>query len=378
VPVGTPIAVIGTADEDIDIPEAPVAGAGAGHGEPGAAAPAPAEAAPAWAPGAPAPQAPGADGRAGPGPAPEERVRSSPLARRLAAEAGLDVARLAPGSGPRGRVVRDDVVAATADTLSPAQTPSQGALVPGATGAHAPDQTGAGGASGRAARREALSPIRRTIARRLSESWRAAPHIFVRIAVDMDAALALRSQINEVVGETGPRVSVNDVVVKATARALADEPAMNSSWHDGERVVHGAVNVGVAVALDDGLITITVADADLKTVTEIAREVRGKADRARAGKMTAGDLAVASTFTISNMGMFGIEEFTAILNPPEAGILAVGAAAPEAVVRDGKITVRRVMRLTLAADHRVVDGAVAALFLARLKQLLENPAAALA
>jgi pyruvate dehydrogenase E2 component (dihydrolipoamide acetyltransferase) len=176
----------------------------------------------------------------------------------------------------------------------------------------------------------------------------------------------------------GGKVSLNDLIVKATARALVEHPLMNASFDNGGRLVHDRVHIGVAVALDDGLITLTMPDADKRPLVELADEIRSKSERARAGKLGPDDLSTQSTFTVSNLGMYGIEAFTAILNPPEAGILAVGASAPEAVVSDGAIVARQIMRLTLSADHRIVDGAAAAEFLVTLKTILEHPGVMLA
>lgn len=380
VPVGTPIAVIVAAGEAV--PERYTAGAGAAGNGTGAAAKGAAytDAASGATAAAGAatstnhvPASPAMDAVA------DEtgRVRASPLARRLAAEHGLDLARVA-GSGPGGRVLRDDVLAAVPDgiakpdpatTAAPASAPVPAparapAVVPGL--AWAPP-------AGGEAERMPLSRMRTTIARRLAESWAQAPHIFVTVAIDMTAALALRQEVNETLADGGGKVSVNDLVVKAVARSLRLEPRMNTSWDEGSRVQHPRVNVGVAVALDDGLITVTVPDADAKPLSWVAAEVAGLSERARSGKLAAEDVSTPSTFTVSNLGMYGVEEFTAILNPPEAGILAVGAAVPTPVVREGEVVVRSMMRVTLSADHRVVDGATAAQFLVHLRQTLEHP-----
>lgn len=363
VPVGTPIAIIGAADEPLDLPadaEAGAAGAAAG-GANGLARPAPTAEVVATSSGTvPATAAPAVavDGAADGG-----RLRASPLARRMAREHGLSLAGLA-GSGPNGRVVRDDVRAAL-DRGPAGAAPAPAPAVPAAAGAAGPET------------REALSTIRRTIARRLSESWTAAPHIFVTMPIAMDAALGLRGQINAALAPTGVKVSVNDVVVKAVAHTLRRHPLVNVSWDDGARVRHDRVNIGVAVALDDGLITLTLPDADRRPISALAAEIADKAARAREGKLTPADLATPSTFTVSNLGMYGVEQFTAIINPPEACILAVGAAAPTAVVEDGQVAVRTMMKVTLSADHRVVDGAAAAEFLATLRETLENPLAML-
>jgi len=346
VPVGAPIAIIGSADEAIE-----ERGAGA---EPPAAAAAPDAAAPnAEAPAAAA----AAPDAAAPAPAGEPgRLRASPLARRMASEAGVDIAGV-PGSGPGGRIVREDVVAASKRPAAPA----------------APAQAPAAAVAAEDVR-EPLSRMRRTIAARLGESWHEAPHIFLTMAIEMDAALALRAEINAALAASGGgKVSLNDLVVKAAARALRVHPQLNASWADGDRIRHGRVNIGVAVALEDGLITLTLPDADARPLSALAAEIADKAERARAGKLHPDDLAVASTFTISNLGMYGIEAFTAILNPPEACILAIGGALPTPVARDGEVVVRTVMKVTLSADHRVVDGASAAEFLVTLKGLLQHP-----
>lgn len=379
VPVGTPIAVIGAADEAITLPtpagapsaaSAPAASPGNGAGRAAASAEAPAapdrRPAPTEAPTAADTSALAqGDGAAAGAAGPEGRLRVSPLARRMAAEHGIALAAL-KGSGPQGRVVRDDVleaVAAGAAAGAPTAMPGLPTATP---------------ALPAAATREPLSAIRRTIARRLGESWSSAPHIFLTMAIDMQAALALREAVNGTLEATGGgKVSVNDLVVKAAARALRAHPRLNVSWDDGARLVHAGIHVGVAVALEDGLITVTVPDADRRGLAEIASELVDKAARARAGKLQPADMAVASTFTVSNLGMYGIEDFTAIINPPEACILAVGAAAPTPVVVDGAIVVRPIMKVTLSADHRVVDGASAAAFLVTFKQLLEQPLAML-
>ena len=359
VPVGTAIALIGAADEEIDLAAYAGGGAGSASSANGAAA-----AEGVTAPAATAVAEPMDDG---------ERLRASPLARRIAAEHGVALGAIA-GTGPYGRIVRDDVMAAieagTAVSAKAAAAAPMAAAV-----ATAPARPVAVTAEDT---RETLSGMRRTIAKRLSESWVSAPHIFLTMPVEMDAALALRKQINTALEATdGGKISVNDLIVKACGKALAAHPRINVSWDDGERIQRGRVNVGVAVALEDGLITLTVPDADQRSIAAIGAEIVDKATRAREGKLTPEDLGTPSTFTVSNLGMYGIEEFTAIINPPEACILAVGGAKAEPVVRDGEIVVRSVMRLTLSADHRVVDGASAAEFLVTLRDLLEQPLAML-
>ena len=215
----------------------------------------------------------------------------------------------------------------------------------------------------------ALSNMRLTIARRLSESKFTAPHFYVTVDVAMDRAVALRKQILE---DEEARVSFNDLVVKACAKALARFPTVNASWAEDRIVTHAGVHVGIAVAIPDGLITPVVRDADRKTVGEISREIKELAGRARERKLKPDEFS-GSTFTVSNLGMLGVTEFTAIINPPESCILAVGAVRKEPVVVEDRIEVGHRMKLTLSADHRAVDGALAAQFLAEIRRLLEKP-----
>ena len=393
VPVGQVIAIIAGADETIDVPAAPAPTTGAAPPEaapvatlttapsptapPPAAAPTPSAGPTTTAPASPPPASPlpatngvaaqplPTPAAATPSAAPpaDGRLRASPLARRIAADRNVDLHAVA-GSGPGGRITRDDVLSVAA---APATAVATGVAAAAAARPAAPAPMPAG-------EREALSRIRTMIAQRLSQSWQAAPHIFVTMAIEMDAALALRAQVNEALAATGGgKVSVNDIVVKACGRALRAHPLLNVSWDDGARIRHDRIHIGVAVSLDDGLITVVAPDVDVRPLGEIGADIAGKAQRAREGKLTADDMATASTFTVTNLGMFGVESFTAIINPPEACILAVGAAVPSAVVVDGAIVVRSVMKVTLSADHRVVDGASAAAFLVTLKQLLEHP-----
>ncbi|MCC7018698.1 MAG: 2-oxo acid dehydrogenase subunit E2 [Ardenticatenales bacterium] len=360
VPVGQLIAIIAGADEKIDGPSAAAAPTPASPPSAAAPAPLPARAEPEPGPSA-APPSPGPSTNGSAAPAPTDaRLRASPLARRIAADRNVDL-RAVAGSGPGGRITRDDVLSVAAPAVT--------AVAPGTAAARP-----AVPVSAPAGQREALSRIRTTIAQRLSQSWQAAPHIFVTMAIEMDAALALRVQVNEALAATGGgKVSVNDIVVKACGKALRAHPLLNVSWDDGARIRHDHIHIGVAVSLDDGLITVVAPDVDVRPLGEVGADIAGKAQRAREGKLTADDMATASTFTVTNLGMFGVESFTAIINPPEACILAVGAAVPSAVVVDGAVVVRSVMKVTLSADHRVVDGASAAAFLVTLKQLLEHP-----
>jgi pyruvate dehydrogenase E2 component (dihydrolipoamide acetyltransferase) len=283
-----------------------------------------------------------------------ERVRSSPLARRLAAERGLDLHAIA-GSGPNGRIVKRDLdgTAAPATTAAVAQAP---AVVSPRTGADYTDI--------------ALTQIRRTIARRLAESIGPVPTFYLTAELDVQRVSEMRKAMAELGDDY--KVSVNDIVLKAVATALAQHPEVNAHWL-GDRIRQFArVHLGVAVAIDEGLITPVVFDADTKRLRDIAREVRELAARARTRKLRPEEYT-GSTFSVSNLGMFGIDQFTAIINPPEAGILAIGAIEAKPVVVGETVVVRRRMRVTMSCDHRVIDGATGAKFLATLRRLIENP-----
>ena len=273
-------------------------------------------------------------------------MKASPLARRLAEEKGVDIAAVA-GTGEGGRVVKRDI-----ENFTPAA-------------AGAPALTGAV----ESYTEVAVSQMRKTIARRLAESKFTAPHFYLTIDIDMDNAVAARKAVN---ANDGVRISFNDMVIKAVATALKKHPAVNSSWL-GDRIrTNDHVNVGVAVAVEDGLLVPVVRHADLKPMTTISAEVRDFAGRAREKKLQPADWE-GSTFTISNLGMFGIEEFTAIINPPDSCIMAVGAIRQEPVVKDGQVVPGNRMKVTLSCDHRVVDGASGAAFLQTFKQHLETP-----
>jgi pyruvate dehydrogenase E2 component (dihydrolipoamide acetyltransferase) len=358
VPVGALVAVVGRADEDVSalVPTGAPAPQGLGIGERGlgkttAAAPAPAAAAAAPAPVAvvppcPKPQTPT------PG-----RIRSSPLARRLAAERGVDL-KLITGSGPAGRIIKRDVEAAPAATGA--------AAAPAIAAAPAPPEGGF--------RDEPLTAMRKTIAKRLVQSLGPVPHFFLTAEIDMERAWEAREQLKGL-GEAY-QISFNDLVVKAVALALRRHPAVNAAFLE-DRIRHfGDVHVGMAVAVEDGLITPVIRHADRKGLLEIAAESRQLAERAHARRLQP-DEYTGATFTVSNLGMFDIEEFTAVINPPEAGILAVGRIAQRPVVVDGAVRPRRTMRVTMSCDHRVVDGATGARFLRTLKLMLENPLAML-
>ncbi len=338
VPVSTTVAVIAGPDEDI----AALLGNGSGGkaaGPAGTAQPAPAVAAVPAAPAAPAaPTAPG-------------RPKASPLARKIAAERGVDLAGIA-GSGPGGRVVQRDVERAPAA----AATPARPARV-------LPDEGYAD---------EPLTQIRKTIAKRLVQSLGPVPTFFLTTAVDMERAWDAREAL-KALGPEG-KVSFNDIILKAVAVTLRQHPACNAWWQDDHIRYWRDVHVGVAVAVEDGLITPVVRHADRKTLREISAEVRDMAGRARERRLKPEEYTGA-TFSISNLGMYDISHFTAIINPPEAGILASGGIVEKPVVVEGQVTVRRRMQVTMSCDHRVIDGATGAEFLRTLKALLENPLA---
>jgi len=364
-PVGQLIAVIAAPDENID---ALVSGAGGGAAAP--AAPAPASAAakatetPAAAPAqekvasappaAPpparpaAPPAPAASGNGG------GRMRSSPLARRMASESGLDL-QAVQGSGPGGRIIKRDIEAAVASGGA-RQQPS--AAIPDSR-FPIPDF-----------RDTPLTQIRKTIARRLSESIGPIPTFYLTAEFDMERVAEMRTAMAALGDEF--KVSFNDIVLKAVATALAQHPEVNAHWLGDKIRYFNRVHLGMAVAIEDGLITPVIFDADRKRMSEISREARELAKRARERKLKPEEYT-GSTFSVSNLGMFGIDQFTAIINPPEVGILAIGALEEKPVVVDGELAHRKRMRVTMSCDHRVVDGALGARFLQTLRRLIENP-----
>jgi len=284
---------------------------------------------------------------------PGERVKASPLARRIARESGIDLSTLS-GSGPGGRVVKADVEAAAGP--APAATPSVPDDVMTAKG-----QTTT----------EPLSRMQQTIARRMAESKATIPDFSLQSDVDMEECVKLRAQLKGISSEHAP--TYNDMVVKAAALALREHPRANGSYKDGALQLHSRVNVGVAVAAQDALVVPTVFDADLKALGEIAREARTLAARVRDGSITPPELG-GGTFTVSNLGMYSIESFNAIINPPQAAILSVGSVEQRAVVRNGELVAAHTMTLTLVCDHRILYGADAAEFLARIRELLQAPA----
>jgi pyruvate dehydrogenase E2 component (dihydrolipoamide acetyltransferase) len=301
------------------------------------------------------------------------RVKASPVARRMARELGVELARL-EGSGPGGRIVKADVQAA-ADSGAAAPGDGDGAKAEAAT-AEAParaeaaePQRGEAGAKGEAQIQE-LTRLQQTVSRRMAESKATAPDFSISLTVDMTQAVELRKRLKAV---TDPAPSFNDMVVKAAATALGEHPRVNGAYRDGKFELYERVNIGVAVAGEDALVVATVFDCDRKSLGQIARDARALAEKVRDKSITPPELSGA-TFTVSNLGMFGIEQFTAIINPPQAAILTVGKLAKQPAVDDtGRIVARDQMSLSLVCDHRILYGADGARFLARVKELLEQP-----
>ena len=363
--------------------EAPPAAAPAATAEPPAAAPEP-EPAPAAAAAAES-AAPSPEGNGG-------RAKASPVARRIAREQGIDLSAL-QGTGPGGRIVKADVEAAASGGTPQAAAPAEAAPAAPAEAAPAVPTEAAPAAAPQAAPPPAPASIAETgtakgdvsvqeltrtqqvIARRMAESKATVPEFTIATDVDMEGAVELRKQLKAAAESVSGAVpSYNDMVVKASALALREYPRANGSYKDGHFELYSRVNVGVAVAAQEALVVPTVFDADRKSLGEIARDTRTLAERVRANAVTPPELS-GGTFTVSNLGMFGVTEFSAVINPPQAAILAVGKMEPRAVVRDGEIVARNIMTLTLVCDHRILYGADAAEFLARIKALLEQPIA---
>lgn len=299
---------------------------------------------------------------------PVKGVKASPLARRLAEEYGVDITQI-QGTGPGGRITRDDVKTYAEALRRPPAPPPAPEEVEAPPLVALPETP---------AERVPLTQVRKIVARRMAQSRRQAPHFYVTMAIDMGKALELRRQLNEYAERTeGVKISLNDMVLKAVAQVLRRFPRLNASFAEDELVMYKEIHVGTAVATEEGLLTVVIPHTDRKSLLQIAKEAADKVARAREGKLRAEDLQVDGTFTVSNLGMYGVEEFVAIINPPQAAILAVGAVQPTPVVRDGEVTVAQLMRVTLSADHRVIDGAEAAQFLQELKRVLEDPMALL-
>jgi pyruvate dehydrogenase E2 component (dihydrolipoamide acetyltransferase) len=302
----------------------------------------------------------------------DARVKASPLARRLAEEAGLDLSAV-EGSGPGGRITKRDIEAAVEDGGGRREDAEAAAPKDTAGEATSPAAAAAPQAEAGADSEEVpVSQMRKAIARRLAQSIGPIPTFYLTVETDMTRLNELRQRANERLEKDGVKASINDFIIKAVAVALARHPEVNASWGDSVIVRHNRVHMGVAVAIDDGLITPIIRDADRKRVRDIAIEVKELAARAREKKLKPEEYTGA-TFSISNLGMFGIVEFTAIINPPEAGILAVGAVEEKPVVADGEVVVRPRMRLTMSCDHRVIDGAMGAKFLQTVQELIEDP-----
>ena len=337
VPVGSPIAIIGTADEDISAmlqtsgTASPKKSVHADSPAPQAAAPAPSAA------------------TATPGPTRENgRLKVSPLAKKLAENLKVDISSVT-GTGPNGRIVKQDVELFASQPLASAD----GRSIQSRTDTAVP-----------------LTLMRKTIAKRLTESKVTAPHFYLNYEVEMKRAIEFRSTINAAVDA---KMSFNDLIVKAVASALRKHPDVNATFAGDKIIRRGSVHIGIAVAIEEGLITPVLRDADQKGLSEISAESKELAARARDKKLKPEEFN-GGTFTVSNLGMFGVESFTAIINPPEGAILAVGAIVEKPVVENGQIVVGSRMMMTLSCDHRVIDGATGAQFMQDLKKTLENPA----
>jgi pyruvate dehydrogenase E2 component (dihydrolipoamide acetyltransferase) len=290
-----------------------------------------------------------------------ERVKISPLARKLASERGVDPARVA-GSGPGGRIVRADIAAAAASGSATANQPPGAGVAPAASRGPLQD--------------DKLVPVsitRGTIARRLLESKTQIPHYYLDIEIDAGPLLEMREQLNAALEKDGVKLSVNDFILKASAEALRRVPAVNCSWECNAIRFHSAAHLSFAVAIDDGLITPVIRDAHMKTIFAISSEAKALAKKAKDRELALEEFT-GGTFCVTNLGMMGIDRFCAIINPPNAAILAVGASVRKPVVKDNGIAIGQRMTLTLSGDHRVVDGAVGAAYLSALKDLLEKPA----
>ena len=325
-----------------------------GESVPEVAAPAPSSAPAAPAAPAPAPAAAEPEPAAASAPAADGGVRSSPIARRLARERGIDLS-LVTGTGPNGRITERDV-----ENYQAAPAAPEPARAPAPEPVAAPSDS-----------RIELSRMRQTIARVTSDSKSTAPHFYVTAEIDMGKAMSLRRDVND---ESDPenRVSVNDLMVKACALALARHPKFNSFFRGDHLEVHGSMNIGIAIALESGLILPGVSNCESKSLLQIAAATKDLIARANSGTLRNEEYS-STTFSISNMGMFDVESFTAIIYPPHAAILAVGSVKQQPVVRDGELAVGTMMKATLSTDHRVADGAEAAQFLMEIKRVLENP-----
>lgn len=353
VPVSAPVGIIGKPGEDVGAAGVPKAAPAAAPMKAGSTVTSPGN-------GANTPPAAVASPPAGPPVPLSDRVKASPLARKIAADRGVDLAAI-QGSGPEGRIVRRDLEtlsgkrSAVSTSTAPGRGPLTALRLPLTPFTDVP-----------------LSQIRKTIAKRLGQSLGPIPTFYLTMEVDMERAWDTREALKEL-GEEG-KISFNDIIVKATALALRQHPACNAWWQDDHIRYWNEIHVGMAVAVEDGLITPVIRHADQKILREISTESKDLAARARERKLKPQEYT-GSTFSVSNLGMFDIDEFTAIINPPEAGILAVGRIAPRTEQAGDRFVARRKMRLTMSCDHRVIDGATGAQFLKTLKTMLENPLA---
>ena len=362
--LGAPIAIVGAEGEEVTVDATPTSAAAEANGD-GAATTADAPTmivSPPAAEEAPA----GGDGGA---------LRASPIARRMADAAGFDLRTLAgKGTGPDGRIVKADVERAL-DAAAPAVAETAPAVAPAP--APAPVPAAAASPPGEGDEVRELTPMLKAVARRMGESKATVPHFYVSSEIDMTRALALRAELNAALAEAGEKVSVNDLIVRACAQALVLHPQAHRSYVDGRHVYHAHAHAGIAVALDDGLIVPVLRDADAKTVRQLAVETRDLVGRAREGKLRQAEIE-GGTFTVSNLGMFDVAAFSAIINPPESTILAVSSIVERAVVRDGAVVPRQIMSVTLSCDHRACSGADGARLLQTVKRHLEAPTLLLA
>ncbi len=366
VPVEGVIAIIGEAGEDItkileDIKKegnAPKVEA-SNNGQASETTPVEATPAPRAKPSAPVPAPVMASSTPQVLPHSDGRIKASPLAKKMAEDSGIDLSRIA-GTGENGRIIKRDIDNAIKNGVPAATTTSVQSI------ANISDPNIYGD--------KPVSQMRKVIARRLGESKFSAPHFYLTIEINMDQAIAARKAINE---DAEVRISFNDIVVKASAAALRKHPDINASWLGDKITYHQNINIGVAVAIDEGLLVPVINDADLKSLSMIKSEIKALAGKAKERKLSPDEMS-GNTFTISNLGMFDIDEFTAIINPPDACILAVGSIVEKPIVKDGQIVVGNMMKVTLSCDHRIVDGAKGAVFLQTLKGLLENPVKILA
>ncbi|MEM9917644.1 MAG: pyruvate dehydrogenase complex dihydrolipoamide acetyltransferase [Bacteroidota bacterium] len=297
----------------------------------------------------------------------DKRVKASPLARSMANEAGIDLGTV-KGTGDHGRIIKRDIVALL-DSGATTTTIEAPAAAPAATPAAPAVAVPAFATNGAAYEDEPVNQMRKAIARHLGQSKFSAPHFYLTIEANMDKTIEVRKRLNEV---APTKISFNDLVIKACAAALKQHPAINSAWMGDTIRHHHHVNIGVAVAVKDGLVVPVIRHADMKSLSQINVEVKELAEKARTKKIKPEEMQ-GNTFTVSNLGMFGIEEFTAIINAPDACILAVGAIIKKAIVKDGELAIGNMMKVTLSCDHRVVDGATGAQFLQTLKGMLEDP-----